>query len=247
MMSFMREQGRGEPSGQKPPHLSCNEAEKPRSDALEKTQAGACPQTQQDAPGTQQEYLAVEARNKNVRRSTMLLAVIFILGVLSLWFMIKKSSPQTAAASQKQPGIEGARIEMAIAQLVGGRSEMFGRMDEIVKKFYEFSDVRQVKAEELMKNPFKHEVLLGDLKEQSDAEKGDFDINAQMRQEQLKQQIKSMQLLSIMKTGTNNCCMIDDKILYEGDSIKGFDVRKIGDNTVLLESDGVEVILKLSE
>jgi hypothetical protein len=56
-----------------------------------------------------------------------------------------------------------------------------------------------------------------------------------------------MQLLSIVATDTGKCCVIDDKRLYEGDSIRGFNVRQIGDSTVLLESDGVEIILKLSE
>jgi hypothetical protein len=34
--------------------------------------------------------------------------------------------------------------------------------------------------------------------------------------------------------------IIDDRILYDGDSIRGFNVRQIGDRTVSLESDGVE-------
>jgi hypothetical protein len=41
--------------------------------------------------------------------------------------------------------------------------------------------------------------------------------------------------------------MIDDKILREGDSIKGFKVLQIGDSFVKLESNGVEIVLKLSE
>jgi len=41
--------------------------------------------------------------------------------------------------------------------------------------------------------------------------------------------------------------MIDDKILGEGDSIKGFKVQQIGDNFVKLESNGVQIELKLSE
>jgi len=40
---------------------------------------------------------------------------------------------------------------------------MAGRMDEIVKKFYEFSDVVQVKVNELVKNPFAVEGFAKDL------------------------------------------------------------------------------------
>lgn len=233
MLPFTREKEYGEPSRQGP-HLETNE----------ETQGQRRPQTQENALGTQQEYLTVAARDKkSARRSTMVLGGLFILGLLCLWFMIQKSSPPTATASPGKVDTEEAQIEAAIAQLIGVRSEMFNRMDEIVKKFYEFSDVQQVKADELVKNPFRHEIFLGDLKEESDTEKGSFS----MRQEQVRQQAKDMQLLSIVATEEGRCCVIDDKRLYEGDSIKGFNVRQISDRTVLLESDGVEVVLELSE
>ncbi len=255
MLSFMREEGLGEPLGQKPlgpppidgtapdgtGDLKRNEVQGPNQE----TQEQGHPQTQKNVSGAQQEYLTVAARNRNVRRSTILLASLFILGLLCLFFMIKKSSPQTAKASSGQGRTEEAQIETAITRLIGVRSEIFNRMGEIVKKFYEFSDVQQVKVDELAKNPFKLEIFMGDLKEKSDTE---FGINAKMlRQEQLKKQTKNMQLLSIMATDTSEYCMIDDRILHEGDSIRGFNVHRIGDSTVTLESDGMEVILKLSE
>lgn len=58
---------------------------------------------------------------------------------------------------------------------------------------------------------------------------------------------KNMQLLSIMESADGMCCMIDDKILYEQDTIKGFKVMKITDNAVTLYSEQTEntVILKL--
>ncbi len=208
-------------------------------------------------PGPE-EYLTVAAQNKNARKSTMLLAVLFGMGLLCLWFMIKKSTPQTVTGAIIST--EETQIEMAIARLTGVRSEMFNRMDEIVKKFYEFSDVQQVKVDELVKNPFKHELFLVGVEEISDTEEGDFDIDAEM----MRQQTKNMQLLSLMQSEQGNCCMIDDKILYEGDLIKGFKVSQIGDGFVKLEWDpkrneprlsegrdegrlGTQIILKLSE
>jgi preprotein translocase subunit SecG len=186
-----------------------------------------------------QEYLTVASQNKNVRRSTTLLAVLFAAGVLCLWFMIKKSTPQTATAMDA--GTEEAQIEAAITRLTGVRSEMFSRMDEIVRKFYELSDVQQVQVDELVKNPFKHDTFLGDL-EASNIEDWDFDTDTE-----------TMQLLSIMQSEQGNCCMIDDKILYEGDSIRGFKVSQIGNSFVKLKSENEardqehEIILKLLE
>jgi preprotein translocase subunit SecG len=178
-----------------------------------------------------QEYLTVAAKGKNARKSTMLLIGLFILGLLCLWFMIKKSSPKTASATT--PGTEEAQIEMAITRLTGVSSEMFNRMDEIVNKFYEFSDVLQVKVNELVKNPFKHDVFLGDLKKASDIENKDSEM--------LRQQL---QLFSIMQSEQGNCCMIDDKILYEGDSIRGFKVRQISNNFVKLEWEQDPILQK---
>jgi hypothetical protein len=60
-------------------------------------------------------------------------------------------------------------------------------------------------------------------------------------------QTKNMRLLSIVSTNSGKSCIIDDKRLYEGDSIGGFNIRQIGDRTVSLESNGVEIELKLSE
>jgi hypothetical protein len=227
MLSFLREQGPEDSLVPKPPEA----AGKKPADGTKETQ--------------EQEYLTVATQRKQVRKTTILLAVLFGIGLLSLWLMIKKSASQTAAASV---GTEEAQIETAITRLTGVRSEMFNRMDEIVKKFYEFSDVPQVQANELVKNPFELETFLGDVKVTSDTEERDYDSEAErMRRQQLRQQTKNLELLSIMQSDQGNCCMIDDSILYEGDSIRGFRVCQIGDGFVKLKCGDVEIVLKLSE
>ncbi|MBA7633113.1 hypothetical protein ES703_40674 [subsurface metagenome] len=181
-------------------------------------------------------------QKKRVRKSTTLLAVLFIIGLLCLWFMIKKSTPTAASAGSAET--KETLIETAIARLTGVKSKIFSRMDEIVKKFYEFSDVPQVKVNELAKNPFEVETFSANLREKPGAEGIDA---KKLWQQQIRYKSKGMQLLSIMQSNQGNCCMIDDRILYEGDSIKGFKVLQIGDNYVKLESDGVQITLKLSE
>ena len=231
MLSFMREQGHDDSSVQK-------------SNSGRTADGGTADDSANKAQ--EQEYITVAAQDKNLHKSTMLLAVLFGIGLLCLWFMIKKSTPQGAAA--ELVGTEEAQIQTAITRLIGVRSEMFNRMDEIVRKFYEFSDVQQVKVNELVKNPFELEMFLNSLKQKADIEERDSDIDADMiKRQRLRQQTKNMQLLSIMQSDQRNCCMIDDKILYEGDSIRGFNVRQIGDGFVKLESEDVEVVLKLSE
>jgi len=197
-----------------------------------------------DAKQTQkQDYLTTTGRGKNARRSTVLLAVLFGIGILCLWFMIKKSVPAPAAASPNS-GInqQEALIEAAVARLTGVGTEMLSRIDEIVNKFYELSNTKQIQLNELVKNPFIYDPFAGSTPEGSD-EKYSAADGGQL----LMQQAGNMQLLSIMKTGRDNCCMIDDKVLREGDTIKGFKVRQIGSNFVKLEQNSLEIVLKLLE
>jgi preprotein translocase subunit SecG len=195
-----------------------------------------------DAINSQEpEFLTVSSHGKRVRKTTTLLVVLFIIGLICLVFMIKKSSPKTASASNSPS--EDTLVETAIARLTGVKTQMFSRIDEIVGKFYEFSEVPQVKVNELAKNPFELETKTGNIKRGADNE---MDARA-LWQQQLRQNSKGMQLWSIMQTNQGNRCMINDEVLGEGDSIRGFKVTQIGDNFVKLESDGVQIELTLSE
>ncbi len=229
MLSFLRDQSLDDLPAQKKTNISAGKAP---GDGTDKSQ--------------ESEYLTVAAQGKRVRKSTTLLAVLFIIGLLCLWFMIKKSTPKSASAVVDNK--EETLIETAIARLTGVKSKMFSSMDEIVSKFYEFSDVPQVKVNELAKNPFELETFLDKIKEKPGAGEKAHEIDAKMLgYQQMRQKSKTLQLLSIMQSNEGNCCMIDDRILYEGDSIEGFKVCQIGDSFVKLESNGVEIMLKLSE
>ena len=201
---------------------------------------------QNGAAGTnEQEYLTVATKKKDVRKSTIVLGILFIIGLACLGFMIKKSSPQTASAETVD--LEEAQIEAAITRLTGVKSEMFDKMDEIVSKFYEFSDVLQVKVSELAKNPFQLETFLSNLKNDSDVE-GISEIDpAILWREQINRKTKDMQLVSIMQSDKGICCMINNKILYEGDLIEEMTVKHIEDNKVTLELEGMEVVLKMAD
>jgi len=190
-----------------------------------------------------EEYLTVSVQGKKVHDMTRLIAVLFGAVLLLLWFMVRQIAPSTATASGTAvTDIQQQQIENAIVRLVGTSSVMFRRMDRIVKKFYEFSRLPQVGVNELVKNPFKHEIFIGNRGDLFAA--GYNDPNNE----------GPIELLSIMKIEGGNCCMINDKILYEGDSIRDFKVVQIGDNFVRLEArpsarpqrQEAEIILKLS-
>ena len=214
MLSFLRDQSNADLPGQKPD--AANEAT--TGDGAKKPQ--------------EQEFLTVAASKKRSRKSTIVLAVLFIIGLLCLGYMIKKSSPQAASAAPDKT--EETKLEAAIARLTGVKSEMLNGMDEVVTRFHDFSDVLQVKVGELVKNPFELETF--STKEESLVEVKVPEVDAAMAQQQrVRQMAKEMKLLSIMQSERGKCCMVGDKILYEGDSIKEFKVRHIGDSFARLE------------
>ncbi|MHC4757749.1 MAG: hypothetical protein ACYTE8_03765 [Planctomycetota bacterium] len=235
MLSFMKEQGASE---------STEKAENKESSTINSITAGG------------EEYITVSSKKDRARKSTILLVVLIGIGLVFLFFMIKKSNPSEASASTVTD--EELQIEKAITELTGVKAEMYSRMDEIVKKFYEFSEVEQVDVKELAKNPFQHKMLLMGLNTVKDSK--DKEGQAELIYQQLRQQAENMELLSIMQSSGKKCCMIDDKILYEGDSFKSFKISQIGDDYVKLEwsagqvqsfsgteVENMEIILRLSD
>ncbi len=242
MLSFMREQGSG------------NSAESASANA------GAPDARSPDSTGPQ-EFLTVATTRKTLRRSTLVVVALLVIGLVCLWMMIRKIQPQAAAA---QSQAEQAKIEQAIGRLTGSSSEMVGRMDAIVKKFYEFSDVFQVKVGELAKNPFETEGGVKTKKENT-AVAEDPRLRAQMlRNQRLQQQVSTLKLLCITQPGQNGSqdfyCVINDLQLRQGDKVEDFTVRRISSSSVDLvwsgqngaegsgsETEDIKITLKLSQ
>jgi len=210
MLSFLREQGgQNIPSG--------------KDDVTAgKTSTG-------DGEQPQEQYLTVADHGGRTRKSTILLAILFIAGLLCLWFMIKKSTPGAVVAQTVDT--EEIQVETALARLTGFKTELFNKMDEIVKKFYEFSDVMQVKVNELSKNPFSLEMEMNSAEV---VKKPKIDPALVWRQD-IERKAQALQLLSIVQSDKGTCCMIGNTILNKGDSIQGFKVQQIGEDFVKLQ------------
>lgn len=230
MLSFMREQGAGDLPG--------NES------------AGGPSQSEP------QEYLTVAANSKNLRRSSILVMILVAVGLAGLLYMIRKSQPQAASAA---PADDENKIEVAIGRLTGVSAEMVSRMDEIVKRFYEFSDVFQVGVTELAKNPFEVEAFAEAIKEDAGKAEDEKAKAALVLREHIKQQAGALKLLSVMRSDQGNCCMIDDRILRQGETIQGFTISAISGDSVELvyqpetppddaqEAEALTVLLKLAQ
>ena len=238
MLSFLREQGGADVPSRKPKDA----AGQISSNGVE--------------PSQEEKFLTVASHKVRTRRSTILLAVLFIAGLLCLWFMIRKSTPSTAVATTVDANSEQDKIESAMTRLIGVKSEMSSRMDEIVNKFYEFSNVLQVRVNELAKNPFTLDLLTEGSKKPG---MGPIDV-AHLRRQEIERRARELKLLSIMQSDQGRCCMIGNRILREGDSIKDFVIRQIGENSVRIEwkpeqedrppgagSERVEIVLELTQ
>ena len=189
------------------------------------------------ADDVESEYIQPVSQDKNLRKTTMMFATFFVIGLVGLWLMITKSSPGTASA--KINSEEDALITQAIADFTGTSPESETKMKTVVTKFYEISDIHQVPIGDLVKNPFEQ-----DLYEDNTAGSGALDTELLNTQE-LTRRAEKFELLSIMKSEQETCCVIDDSLLYEGDTIQGFIVAKIDSDVVELKSAGMSIFLRM--
>ena len=155
------------------------------------------------------EYIEPVSGDKNLKNTTMMLAAFFVIGLVGLWLMITKSSPGTASA-QINPE-EDALITQAIAEFTGTSPQSETKMETVVTKFYEISDIHQVPIDDLVKNPFEQ-----DLYEDDTVGSRVLDTDLLNTQE-LTRRAEKLELLSIMKSDQESCCVIDDSLLYVGD------------------------------
>ena len=188
-----------------------------------------------------QDFITVAEAGKGVRKSSIVLGILFLVGVVCLFIMIKKSGPTAASASTVDA--EKTRIEQAIANLTGIKTEIFSGIEKVLQKFHTFSNVEQVKLGELSKNPFKIDPYFGES-----VQGGLTGVQASGEQP-----ANGLELFSIMQSNNKICCMINEKILYEGDEVNGYAIVKITEKEVTLRPKATqsteegEMVLKLTE
>ncbi len=181
------------------------------------------------------EYLTVADRKTQLKRSTYLLVGLLVIGMMCLWFMIKKSGPSQASAAQlSAEQLQQQQLEAAITRITGVKDQMFNSIDKVIKKFYDCANTKQVNVEELSKNPFRTDEVV-------------VDVVVDDSQSQLAIAQSELELISIMGTERGNCCMINDDLLYEGDMIKGFKITRITNDVVMLKSSQGQIQLKLKD
>jgi len=169
----------------------------------------------------EQEYIESSVQGTNVKKGTLILCIAFAVGIAAIFLMMKKTTPQAASAAVTT---DNSQIELALAKLTGIKTQAFDQMDDIDKKFKEFSNVYQVPVAKLKGNPFLSGRYIDTEDENSDIINQSFDFDV------------PLSLGSIAKSEDGDFCMINSKFLFVGDSINNFKVIEIGSNFVKLKS-----------
>ena len=184
-----------------------------------------------------EDYLTVSGHTQKVRQGTMVLAILFVVSALGIWLMVKKTTPATANA---EPSENQVHLETALAQLDSMQAEMDSKMNSVAGRFSRFDNVDQVAVDELKKNPFIRKNI-GSVSVPSG--------NGTQRHEQILQEAQviemGMELWSITATPKGMCCMIDDKVLYQGETYRNMTVKSIAGKIVTLEYKGIDIELKM--
>ncbi|MEN8127435.1 MAG: hypothetical protein ABFR90_06475 [Planctomycetota bacterium] len=192
----------------------------------------------EQADSNAQNYLTVSGQGQKIRQSTIVLVALSAIGALGIWLMVKKTMPAIANA---QPSQDQIQIENALAQLNTMQSEMNSQMNSVSGRFYQFNNVDQIAVNELKKNPFARET---NYKPSSGG--GPQDQQLEEIRHELQVLSVGLELWSITATPKGMCCMIDDAVLYQGDTYKGMTVKTIAENAVMLEYKGIPVELKMN-
>jgi len=180
------------------------------------------------------EIIEPAVQEKTVRLTTFILLAAIAMVLAAIWLIHKKAAPAKTNAAVADQQLQ---IETAITQLTGIKTESVDRVDELVKKFYEFADFGQVNPKQFRRNPFGPPSMASDMMADSSAAKNIGN--------EIKSEAQKMQLQSILQSKYGNCCMIDDALLYKGDKINGFEIMEIGIGFVRLTSQGQNITLYL--
>ena len=187
------------------------------------------------------DFLTTAHHGRNAKQGTLVLIILFVVGAAVVWWMIKKITPAQAAAAAQE---DNTKIDQVLAQLQSFKTEVHGQIDTMFNRFYQASELGQIRVNELKKNPFKLEMSQA---AEDKTEEDEVAKRLQMLQDEINRQAGRLQLWSVTERAQGACCMINDKVLYLGDTIEGFKIIQIQNQRVVLEREGIQIELKMQE
>jgi hypothetical protein len=180
-----------------------------------------------------------------------LLALLGLLAVAGggLYLMSVRAGPSRAAAN---PEVESAN--KTISQFlskgpdnVKAMEAMLRDTEKVVQQFLAYPSVTQVPLEELKTNPFRHEISASKT---ADASRQQLDAERRRKEEERQKVLKavqSLQLRSIIHSGTRRACLINNTLYLEGQNVEGFVIEKINPGSVVVKQDAYRFELRLQQ
>ncbi len=233
MLSFMKEEDNKDKAAQVQALSGDVSSEKETSESAEVSSLNKTLSeggSLEEAPS--QDFLAPSSSGKKVKYSTMILGAVFLIGAASLFLMIKKFGPAEAQAGLSQ---EELQIESAIAKLSGSKAAINDKMNDIVDRISGLSKVEQVSVDELKRNPFIQDTSFVGVDVKALIDNSENFGGA------------GLKLWSVMESGDEKSCMINDRVYKIGDRVGNYDVKRIGEGFVELAAGQKILVLRMSK
>jgi hypothetical protein len=194
----------------------------------------------QSAETTETEQAPVDPDAKprfRVSRSTGVLSLLVVAAVGGLWFMHWKAGPNEAAAE--------SNAQKTIKNFLGdGKKEVASMKTALadterqVAELRQFPAAAQVPLEDLQRNPFAEKA--GDAKPTASHSQLENERAAALKK------ASTLKLKSIVYSGTNRSCILNNRFCQEGDEVDGFTVERVGQSSVILKNGSFRFELKVS-
>ncbi len=174
---------------------------------------------------------AITSRTSN--RNTYILLSVCLLAIVGVWFAGFRHNKADESENADDPV---SKLEIVLAKLVGIKNTENSK--ELVDAFYELPGAKQIKLQELNKNPFV-------IEQKVEAE----DISAVRqinRQQVLATEMKGLKLGTILTRSEGNMCLINGVVYKAGDQVtESFKLKEIKVDSVILEAEDFECVLEM--
>lgn len=181
----------------------------------------------------------VEQTSKAPAKSTIALFLVLVVGAASVYFMYRRTGPQSASAASK----ETTEATKTISSFLSGKDSNIKAMESmlkntqlVVQQFLAYPSVTQVPLSDLRTNPFRYKEPSANGGTQENLS----DIAEKRRREEervaIRKSADGLQLQSIMFSDARKACMINNTLYRETQMIDGFTIEKINPNSVIVKN-----------
>ncbi|MFP4355764.1 MAG: hypothetical protein ACLFUJ_11635 [Phycisphaerae bacterium] len=194
-------------------------------------------------------------KKKPIDLSFVTLGILAVTGVAGLYLIKTKCGPQSASASQVQTQ---QQIDLALVQLSTVDPRIEQQTRKLVEEIYYEAAQRQIPEDQVENNPFLLQLtpVLVDQSNQSQdlsaEEIAELHARAQAEQRKRKwaeyaQLLSTLELSStIVRPDGKSTALINDFVLYQGETIQGWKIVEIRPEEVLLIRDDFSIVMKMS-